>query len=84
MCVHCYKLASDESRHRILSLLKRAPLSVSDLTRELQVKQPTVTYHLKLLHNLGLIRMEKQGKEHRYSLVSDNECFVDCGLLESL
>lgn len=84
MCVHCYKLASDAGRHKILSLLSKKPLTVSELTERLHVKQPTVTHHLNRLADAGLVRMTKAGRTHRYSLAKESECFSECGLLKGL
>jgi DNA-binding transcriptional ArsR family regulator len=84
MCVHCYKLASDEGRHKILSLLSKKPRTVSELTERLHVKQPTVTHHLKRLADAGLVRMKKEGRTHRYALAKESECFNECGLLAGL
>jgi DNA-binding transcriptional ArsR family regulator len=84
MCVHCYKLASDEARHKILSMLKGRSMSVGEITEKLHVKQPTVSHHLKLLAEAKLVRVKKDGRNRRYSLELDSECFDDCGLLRGL
>lgn len=84
MCVHCYKLAGDKTRHDILSLLKEKALRVNDITELLEVKQPTITHHLKRLSEAGLVQMEKRGREHWYTLEMTNECFVECGLLNGI
>lgn len=84
MCVHCYKLASDEGRHKILTLLKGKSMSVSEITEQLHVKQPTVSHHLKLLADAKLVRVTKEGRLRRYSLETDSECFSECGLLKGL
>ncbi len=84
MCAYCYKLASDKTRHNILSLLKAKTLRVNDITDLLEVKQPTVTHHLRRLAESGLVQMEKKGREHWYTLVMTNECFVECGLLNGI
>lgn len=84
MCVHCYKLAGDKTRLNILSLLKEKALRVNDITELLEVKQPTITHHLKRLSEAGLVRMAKKGREHWYALETANECFVDCGLLNGI
>jgi ArsR family transcriptional regulator len=84
MCVHCYKLASDEARHRILVLLKEGPLSVNAITGQMRISQPTVTHHLKRLAGAGLVRMQKKGRVHLYMLEKDSECFDECGLLKGL
>lgn len=84
MCVECYRLASDEARHKILTFLKKEPLTVGELTGRLHVKQPTVSHHLKLLADAGLVRVAKEGRMRRYALAADSECFSDCGLLVGL
>ena len=84
MCTHCYKLASEEARHQILTLLKKGPHTVGELTERLHVKQPTVTHHLKLLSKAGLVAMEKKGQQHLFTLNKKSECFSDCGLLKGL
>jgi DNA-binding transcriptional ArsR family regulator len=84
MCVHCYKLASDEGRHRILTMLKAKPRTVKELTERLKVKQPTVSHHLKLLADAKLVRAVKDGRARRYELERDSECFDECGLLAGL
>lgn len=84
MCAHCYKLASEKVRLRILKILKKGPQRVTNLVNRLEVTQPTVTHHLKLLEAAGLVRMEKRGVEHFYSLATDSECFTECGLLLGL
>lgn len=84
MCTHCYRLAGDKSRHRILSLLKKRSMNVNGLAKQLHVTQPTITHHLRRLADAGLLRMEKRGREHLYSLAKDNECFSECGLLQGL
>jgi ArsR family transcriptional regulator len=84
MCVQCYKLASDEARHRILTMLKGKTLNVGEITERLHVKQPTVSHHLKLLADAGLVRITKQGRTRRYALETDSECFSECGLLKGL
>lgn len=84
MCTHCYKLASDEARHKILRLLKGKSLNVTDITERLHVKQPTASHHLKLLADAGLLKVSKDGRNRLYSLATDSECFSDCGLLAGL
>lgn len=84
MCTRCYKLASDEARHKILRLLKGKSLNVTEITEKLHVKQPTASHHLKLLAEAGLLKVIQDGRTRRYSLATDSECFSDCGLLAGL
>jgi ArsR family transcriptional regulator len=85
MCAHCYKAASEESRYAILGLLKKGgESSVGALARRTNLTQPTVTHHLKLLQDVGLVRMRKAGRVHYYALKKESECFSECGLLLNL
>jgi ArsR family transcriptional regulator len=53
----------DTTRLRILDLLAQqpAPLCVCDITPLFRQNQPTISHHLKLLREAGLIDTEKQG-----------------------
>ncbi len=46
----------EPTRLRILNCLQAAPLFVSDLVLILDLPQPTVSRHLKVLRDLGLVR----------------------------
>ena len=59
-----FKALADRNRIKILNLLARAgddAICVCDFTEPLGLKQPTVSYHLKLLGEAGLIEREKRG-----------------------
>jgi ArsR family transcriptional regulator len=57
------KALADPTRLRILDLLaqQHEPLCVCDITPQFSQNQPTVSHHLKLLREAGLIDTEKQG-----------------------
>jgi ArsR family transcriptional regulator len=57
------KALGDPTRLRLLDLLAQqpAPLCVCDLTPQFTQNQPTISHHLKLLREAGLIDTEKQG-----------------------
>lgn len=59
--VECLKAAAESSRMRILILLSRGDLTVSDLTEILNQSQPRVSRHLKLLLEAGLIERYQEG-----------------------
>jgi ubiquinone/menaquinone biosynthesis C-methylase UbiE/DNA-binding transcriptional ArsR family regulator len=59
--VDTLKAAAEPSRLRILALLSRGDLTVSDLTAILGQSQPRVSRHLKLLHEAGLINRYQEG-----------------------
>lgn len=59
--VDTLKAAAESSRLRILALLSRGDLTVSDLTEILNQSQPRVSRHLKLLLEAGLIGRYQEG-----------------------
>ncbi|MFF5790808.1 ArsR/SmtB family transcription factor [Paeniglutamicibacter sp. NPDC012692] len=74
-----FKALADPSRLRILSIVSsstEAETCVCDLSEPLSLGQPTVSHHLKILVEAGLLNREKRGVWAYYSLVP--------GALESL
>ncbi|MET7394981.1 metalloregulator ArsR/SmtB family transcription factor [Dactylosporangium sp. NPDC005572] len=66
------KAIADPARLRLLSLIQSAPegeASVSDLTAPLGLSQPTVSHHLRILTEAGLLEREKRGVWAYYRLV---------------
>lgn len=70
--VDTLKAAAESSRLRILLLLARGDLTVSDLTDILGQSQPRVSRHLKLLLDAGLIARYQEGS-WAYFRLSENE-----------
>lgn len=70
--VDTMKAAGESSRLRILMLLSRGDLTVSDLTEILNQSQPRVSRHLKLLLEAGLIARYQEGS-WAYFRLSDRE-----------
>jgi DNA-binding transcriptional ArsR family regulator len=66
----CAALA-DPKRILILYALDEGPKTVTELTEALDVPQPTVSRHLKILRERRLVLTEREGTSVRYSL-ADN------------
>ena len=60
---------SDPTRIFILYALNESPLNVTELTNELGMPQPTISRHLKILRERGLVYTERQGTVITYHLV---------------
>ena len=66
------KALADPNRLRLLSIVKAADggeSCVCDLTEPLDLGQPTVSHHLKILVEAGLLHREKRGTWAYYSLI---------------
>ena len=66
------KAAAETSRLRILALLSRGDLTVSDLTEILNQSQPLVSRHLKLLLDAGLIGRYQEGSWAYFRIADDD------------
>jgi ArsR family transcriptional regulator len=57
------KAVADPTRLRLLDMLTQqdGPLCVCDITPHFEQNQPTISHHLKLLRDAGLIDTEKRG-----------------------
>jgi ArsR family transcriptional regulator len=66
------KAFADEGRIRILCILKsKKDLCVCEITEIIGLAQPTISSHLKLLENSGLVESFKNGLWVNYN-ISDN------------
>src|SRR5262245_26516884 len=68
--VQLFKLLADDTRLRILSFLQQTDeLNVREFCKLLRQRQPSVSHHLALLRNAGLIDMRREGKHNFYRLI---------------
>jgi len=64
-----FKVISDTNRLRILELLRGGELCQCEIIPLLEQSQPTVSRHLKLLEEAGLIRSKRDGVRMLYEVV---------------
>lgn len=65
-----FKALSDEKRLRILKLLRVKEMCVCELMVALQLTQPNLSHHLRILENNGIISSRREGKWVYYSLIN--------------
>lgn len=63
-----FRALSDEKRLRILGLLTVGELCVCELTEELDLPQPLLSFHLRTLKDAGLVVDRRAGRWVFYSL----------------
>jgi ArsR family transcriptional regulator len=69
-----FRVVADSARLRILSVIaSKEPEEswVGELTEALGLSQPTVSHHLRVLHEAGLLEREPRGNRTYYSLACD-------------
>jgi DNA-binding transcriptional ArsR family regulator len=70
------KSLGDPTRLKIIYLLESGELCVCEIMEALEKPQPTVSHHLNLLKNAGLLKWRKQGVWTHYKL-SDPKIIVN-------
>ncbi|WP_043498311.1 ArsR/SmtB family transcription factor [Georgenia sp. SUBG003] len=67
-----FKAVADPARLRLLSIIAShdgGEACVCDLTEPLELSQPTVSHHLKVLVEAGLVTRDKRGKWAYFAVV---------------
>jgi ArsR family transcriptional regulator len=79
-CVEFCRALGDANRQRILQLLLQGEMCVGDIVAEFETSQPTISHHLSVLRQAGLVTSRRDGKQVYYAINRDNvvEC---CGML---
>jgi ArsR family transcriptional regulator, arsenate/arsenite/antimonite-responsive transcriptional repressor len=72
--LYIFKALSEETRLRILKLLKKGELCVCDIVAALGIVQPKVSFHLNVLKESGFLKDRKQGRWIHYRL-DDSDFF---------
>jgi len=68
MLLNFFKALAHESRLRLVGLLAAREHSVQALSTALALKEPTISHHLAMLREIGLIRLRQDGNTHWYAL----------------
>jgi DNA-binding transcriptional ArsR family regulator len=63
-----FNAIAEPQRRQILALLKGREWAVNDVARALRIAQPRASKHLRVLREVGLVRVREAGQERRYSL----------------
>ncbi|MGD8882812.1 MAG: metalloregulator ArsR/SmtB family transcription factor [Desulfobacterales bacterium] len=78
------KALSDPNRVKILKLLQQKTMCVCELQGAIQISQPSVSKHLKLLEEAGLVDYKKEGLWVNYYLADGKASPYAASLLGNL
>jgi len=78
-----FKALSDENRIRILKLLHGGEKCACKLLEELNISQPTLSHHMKILCDAGIVNGRREGKWTHYSICCEGVRSVR-GLMKEL
>ncbi len=78
------KALSDANRIKIVKLLQRKAMCVCEIRELLHIAQPSVSKHLKVLEQAGLVNSKKEGQWVNYFLADGRDSAYAATLLGSL
>ncbi len=73
--VETLKALADPTRLRLLGLLARGEFTVQELTEMLGMGQSRISRHLKILADVGIVSVKRQGTWGYYRQSDENGCF---------
>ncbi|KKQ76727.1 MAG: Transcriptional regulator, arsR family [Parcubacteria group bacterium GW2011_GWC1_38_6] len=74
ICHNCFKTLSEKNRLAIIGLLKKNSKRAKDIEKHLNIGQPTISHHLKVLKERRLLISKKIGREIFYQFNKDYPC----------
>jgi len=66
--VKIFKALSDETRLRIVGMLSDTELCACKILESFNITQPTLSYHMKILCNSGLVNGRRDGAWMKYTI----------------
>lgn len=74
-----FKAFCDENRLQILGLLRSGERCACNILEEMHITQPTLSHHMKILCDAGIVVGRKDGKWMHYSISQDGlEKAIEC------
>ncbi len=68
MASDVFALLADPMRRRMVEILHGGEHSVNEIVAEVDIRQPGVSRHLRILHEAGFVRVRSDGQRRLYSL----------------
>ena len=67
-----FKALASEPRRRILNYLAGGPMTVGEVAEKFEMALPSISKHLSVLKEAGLVREQKRGQFVLYHIAADN------------
>ena len=75
-----FEALADPTRRRILDLLRERPHLVGELVTRLELSQPLISKHLRVLREVGLVRVRQDAQRRWYELHPEPLAEIDTWL----
>jgi len=82
-CAELFKALSDVNRLLIMEMLCKGELCACKILEKFNISQPTLSHHMKILCDCGIVTKRKEGKWMHYS-INAKGCEKTMKLLKSL
>lgn len=63
-----FKALNDPTRRAILELLRKGDLTAGEIAEHFHITKPSISHHLDLLKQAGMVSAVREGQFQRYSL----------------
>jgi DNA-binding transcriptional ArsR family regulator len=67
-----FKALASTPRRRILNHLAGGPMTVGEIADKFDMAMPSISKHLAVLHEAGLVHQQKRGQHIIYSIAADH------------
>lgn len=67
-----FKALASTPRRRILNHLAGGPMTVGEIAEKFDMAMPSISKHLSVLYDAGLVHQQKRGQHIIYSIAADN------------
>jgi DNA-binding transcriptional ArsR family regulator len=67
-----FKALASTPRRRILNHLAGGPMTVGEIAGKFDMAMPSISKHLAVLHEAGLVHQQKRGQHIIYSIAADH------------
>ena len=75
-----FEALAEPMRRRILDMLRERPRLVGELVEQLGMSQPGISKHLRVLREVGLVRVRQDAQRRWYELHSEPLAEIDLWL----
>lgn len=75
--VSIFKALADETRLRIIQMLSGGELCACDILEAFNITQPTLSYHMKILTECGLVKGVKDGSWMKYTINNERLMMIN-------
>ena len=78
-----FKVLADENRLKIIKIIAKGEKCASQILEDLGISQPTLSHHMRILTEVGLVKSKKQATQVYYELDKDKVSCL-CGFVREI